>query len=80
MESLKGLKVAMLVENGFEQVELVEPRKALTSQALKPKSFPPRTSWFAPGSSRNGETPCQGTWLLTKPIQRTSMPCFFPVG
>lgn len=29
MENLKGLKVAILVENGFEQVELVEPRKAL---------------------------------------------------
>ena len=28
-ERLEGLKVAILVENGFEQVELVEPRKAL---------------------------------------------------
>jgi protease I len=26
---LKGLKVAILVTDGFEQVELVEPRKAL---------------------------------------------------
>src|ERR1700743_1747980 len=29
MENLKGLKVAILVDNGFEQVELVEPRRAL---------------------------------------------------
>ena len=29
MENLTGLKVAILVENGFEQVELTEPRKAL---------------------------------------------------
>ena len=28
-ENLKGLKVAILVDDGFEQVELVEPRKAL---------------------------------------------------
>src|SRR4051812_18280320 len=28
-ENLQGLKVAILVENGFEQVELIEPRKAL---------------------------------------------------
>ncbi|HKP88066.1 MAG TPA: type 1 glutamine amidotransferase domain-containing protein [Blastocatellia bacterium] len=28
-ENLKGLKVAILVDEGFEQVELVEPRKAL---------------------------------------------------
>lgn len=29
MANLDGLKVAILVEDGFEQVELVEPRKAL---------------------------------------------------
>jgi deglycase len=29
MDNLKGLKVAILVEDGFEEVELVEPRKAL---------------------------------------------------
>jgi len=29
MENLEGLKVAILVADGFEQVELVEPRKAL---------------------------------------------------
>ncbi len=29
MENVKGLKVAILVADGFEQVELVEPRRAL---------------------------------------------------
>jgi len=29
MSDLKGLKVAILIENGFEQVEMTEPRKAL---------------------------------------------------
>lgn len=28
-ENLEGLKVAILVDDGFEQVELIEPRKAL---------------------------------------------------
>ncbi len=28
-ETLKGLKIAILVTDGFEQVELTEPRKAL---------------------------------------------------
>jgi protease I len=28
-DTLKGLKVAILIEEGFEQVEMVEPRKAL---------------------------------------------------
>ena len=27
MENIKGKKVAILVENGFEQSEMVEPRK-----------------------------------------------------
>jgi protease I len=29
MKTLEGLKIAILIDNGFEQVELVEPRKAL---------------------------------------------------
>ncbi len=28
-ENLKGLKVAILIDNGYEQVELIEPRKML---------------------------------------------------
>lgn len=43
MDELKGLKVAILVEDGFEQVELVDPRKALDqagaeTQIVSPKS------------------------------------------
>lgn len=42
-ESLKGIKVAILVEAGFEQVELTEPQKALEeagaeTQIVSPKS------------------------------------------
>jgi len=29
MKNLSGINVAILVENGFEQVELIKPRKAL---------------------------------------------------
>jgi protease I len=43
MANLNGLKVAILVTDGFEQVELVEPRKALDeagaeTQIVSPKS------------------------------------------
>ncbi|HXN51628.1 MAG TPA: type 1 glutamine amidotransferase domain-containing protein [Candidatus Acidoferrum sp.] len=43
MAKLNGLKVAILVTDGFEQVELVEPRKALDeagaeTQIVSPKS------------------------------------------
>ncbi len=42
MGNLNGLKVAILVEDGFEMVELTEPRKALdeagaTTQVVSPK-------------------------------------------
>lgn len=42
MENLKGLKVAILVEDGFEQVELVEPRKALDQAGAETKIVSPR--------------------------------------
>jgi protease I len=42
MNTLEGLKVAILVDDGFEQLELLEPRKALdkagaTTQVVSPR-------------------------------------------
>ena len=34
-EDLKGTRVAILVDNGFEQVELTEPKKALDQAGAK---------------------------------------------
>ena len=34
-ENLKGLKIAILVDNGFEQAELLEPRKFLEQAGAK---------------------------------------------
>ena len=42
-ESLKGLKVAILVDDGFEQVELVEPRKALDEAGAETKLVSPKS-------------------------------------
>jgi protease I len=42
MESIEGMKVAILVENGFEQVELVEPRKALDQAGAETRIVSPR--------------------------------------
>jgi len=39
---LKGVRVAILVEDGFEQVELVEPRKALDEGGAQTKIVSPR--------------------------------------
>jgi protease I len=41
-EGLKGLKVAILVADGFEQVELVEPRKALDQAGAETRIVSPK--------------------------------------
>jgi protease I len=43
MEDLNGLKVAILVEDGFEQVELVEPRKALDQAGAQTSIVSPKS-------------------------------------
>ena len=42
MENLKGLRVAILVENGFEQVELVEPRRELDQAGAETQIVSPQ--------------------------------------
>jgi protease I len=41
-DELKGLKVAILVEEGFEQVELTEPRKALDAAGAETRIVSPK--------------------------------------
>ena len=43
MESLSGLKVAILVEDGFEQVEVTEPREALDRAGAETRIVSPRS-------------------------------------
>jgi protease I len=42
MENLKALRVAILIEDGFEQVEMVEPRKALEQAGAEAVIVSPR--------------------------------------
>jgi protease I len=42
MENIRGMKVAILIEDGFEQVEMVEPRKALDQAGAKTSVVSPR--------------------------------------
>ncbi len=41
-ENLIGLKVAILVDDGFEQIELLEPRKALEQAGAKTSIVSPK--------------------------------------
>src|SRR5262245_53432929 len=40
--NLRSMKVAILVENGFEQSEMVEPRKALDAAGAETRIVSPR--------------------------------------
>jgi protease I len=42
---LKGLKVAILVEDGFEQVEMVEPRRALDDAGAQTQIISPQEDY-----------------------------------
>jgi protease I len=62
MDELKGLRVAILVEDGFEQVELVEPKKALDQAGAE-------TSIVSPKSDRvRGWN--HGEWGVELPVRR----------
>jgi protease I len=43
MENIKGMRIAILIEDGFEQVEMVEPRKALDQGGAKTSIVSPRS-------------------------------------
>lgn len=43
MAEIQGLRVAILVDNGFEQVELLEPRKALDQAGANTRVVSPQT-------------------------------------
>jgi protease I len=45
MANLSGLKVAILIENGFEQVEMTEPRKALDQAGADTSIVSPRSQY-----------------------------------
>jgi protease I len=47
MENLTGLKVAILIEDRFEQVEMVEPRKALDQAGAETRIVSPRSETCA---------------------------------
>jgi protease I len=43
MENIKGMRVAILIDDGFEQIEMVEPRKALDQAGAKTSIVSPRS-------------------------------------
>src|SRR4051794_25358754 len=72
VDHLKGLKVAILVENGFERVELVQPRQALDEAGADTRIVSLGTERFDPGTSPNGVRSSPSTCPSRPPSRRTS--------
>ena len=52
MDELKGVRVAILVDNGFEQVEMTEPKKALDQAGAKTRLVSPQADQVRSWKSR----------------------------
>jgi len=59
-ESLQGLRVAILVDNGFEQSELLEPKKALEAAGAQPLIVSPQEQQVRGWSAND--------WGVTLPV------------
>jgi deglycase len=59
VENLKGLKVAILVTDGFEQLELTEPRKALDEAGAETNMVSPKNDRVRGWKFTEWGTPCQ---------------------
>ena len=78
--NLQGKKVAILVTDGFEQSELLEPRKALDEAGATTKVVSPAGKKLKDGIIKSGATKFRWTlrWIL--PGRKTSTRCCCRVG
>jgi protease I len=61
MDELRGIKVAILIDNGFEQVEMTEPRKALEDAGAEARIVSPQADRVRGWKSKE--------WGNTFPVQ-----------
>lgn len=76
---LNGKRVAILVANGFERVELTDPRAALDEAGAETTLISPEEDVVRGGSTPSGAT---SSWSFrsTTRTRRTSTRCSCPVG
>ena len=60
-DALEGMNIAILVTDGFEQVELIGRARLSTRPGLARTWSPPRPVVCAAGTSRIGGTSCRST-------------------
>ena len=80
MDNLKGIRVAILVENGFEQVELTEPRKALDQAGAQTRIVSPKSPRVRGWKFTEWATNFRSTCLSTAPARTISTHCICPAA
>ena len=79
-ESLKGLNVAILVTDGFEQVELTEPRKALDEAGAKTQIVSPKNEHVRAWKFTDWSIELPVDVKLNEPSRTISMRCCCRAG
>lgn len=74
-KQLSGIKVAILVTDGVEQVELLEPKKALEEAGAEVKVIAPRSGKSRDLNITTRPTRFQWIWNSIKRILKISMLC-----
>jgi len=76
MAQLSGKKIAILVEDGFEQVEMTSPKEALEAAGATTHIVSPKADKSKGGNTQNGEKNSQLMCRLSRQIPTTMMRCF----
>lgn len=79
-EKLNGTRVAILITDGFEQVEMTEPRKALDQAGAKTCIVSPADDRVRAWKFKEWGKSFRSMWRLMKPIRRTSMRFYCPAA
>jgi protease I len=62
-KNLAGKKLARLVTNGFEQVELIKARQALGDAGAETKVISPEPGKVKAGNGKEWRRMCRSTWF-----------------
>lgn len=78
MEKSNGKKVAILTENGFEELELTSPKEALEQSGVEVSIVSPQESMVQGWPMGIGVFRSRWIIKLPKPIPRILMACLSP--
>jgi putative intracellular protease/amidase len=79
-DELKGKRVAAVVDDGFEQVELTEPKAALEAAGARVDVISPRSGKVRAGSILTGARESSSTAVGKRPTRTSTTRCCYPAA